>query len=146
MSLQKPPTLQPIITDESGFCALPWTLFFNQMFNGDAGDLWIPTVQGLSVVGGAPTFSGRVYRLSQYLALFFARITPPGNGNVSGTAGSYWINNFPLQIDGDAPCLAVSGNLGTVSGMCNAQENVIFPPGLTTVTVPITVCGIVEAH
>lgn len=143
MSTSEPPTQTPIVTDQDGYLDIQWVLFFNQVFNGDAGDAWIPTFEGLSGTG-VPTFTGRVYRLSQYIALFVARITPAPGGNVSGTAGSYFIDNFPLQMAADGICAAVSGNVGTVTGMTTADQNRIYPPTLSAVTNPVTIMGIVE--
>lgn len=145
MSVQEPPTQQPIITDQSGITSLAWLLFFNQLFNGDAGDDWTPIIQGITYTGGVPSFTGRVYKLSQYLAFFAAQIIPANGGSVSGNAGAYRILNFPLALQRDGACLAVSGNVGVVAGMCVKDGNLIYPPSLLNVTQPITIVGIVEA-
>lgn len=145
MSLSPPPTEQPIITDQSGLMDFRWSVFFNGLFNGDAGTTWIPTFINLTEVGGVPTVSGIVYQLSQYLTIFFATLTPPPGGSTSGTAGTTAINNFPFTCNGNGVCFAVSGLLGDTSGMVDQASNFIYPPSWTTVTVPLTIIGIVEA-
>lgn len=145
MTLQSPPIQQPMITDKDGYPTTQWAQFFDAIFRGDAGDTWLPTIANLTIVGGVPAAIGRVYRLSQYLSVFVATITPPANGNISGTAGTTGITNFPLKMSGNGVCFAVSGLLGTVSGMCDKNSNVIYPPGFTSVTVPLTIIGLVEA-
>lgn len=144
MSVQPPPTTQPIVTDQDGFVAPPWLLFLDQLFRGDAGTPFIPQLTGLTIVGGVPTFTGRYYKLSQYLILFVARMEPPAGGSISGTAGSYFIGNLPFEMAQDGICFAVSGDLGAAGGMCEAARNRVYPPTLTTVTVPITIMGFVE--
>lgn len=146
MTLEAPPTQQPIITDEGALPALPWVIFFNSIFNGDAGEAWVPNIQGLTAVGGVPQITGRVYRLSQYLSLFVVTVVPAPGGNTSSTAGSAFIDNYPLDMTGNGFCVAVSGNLGTNAGMCDEVTNRIYQPGWTTVTVPLTIIGIVEAR
>lgn len=144
MTVQPPPTEHPLITDKDGFADLQWILFFNQLFNGDAGTAWVPTLQGLTTVG-VPKVSGRVYRISQYLSIFVATITPAQNGNVTSVAGSTFINNFPLRMQGNGFNIAVSGNLGSIAGMCDGASNNIYIPTLTGVTIPVTIIGFVEA-
>ena len=146
MSIQPPPTTTPLIDDpESLNAALQWIVFFNAMFNGDAGDAWVPIIANMTSVGGTPTITGRVYRISQYLSFFTATIVPAQGGNTSGVAGSTGITNYPLKMNGNGVCFAVSGNLGTVTGMCDQPSNVIYPPSWTNVTVPLTILGFVEA-
>lgn len=142
MTTSPPPTEQPIVTDASGYTPIQWIVFFNQMFNGDAGNAWVPTFQNLTTVG-VPKVSGRIYQLSKYLCLFVANIIPATS--VSAVAGSSFINNFPLKMSGNGICFAVSGNLGSNGGMCDQASNNIFIPALSGVTLPITIMGIVEA-
>lgn len=143
MSLEAPPTQQPIILDQSGMTATQWIIFFNSMFNGDLGDAWTPTLVNLTIVGSTPQITGRIYSLSQALKLFTVRIIP--GTNTSAVAGTTYINNFPITMLGDGINFAVSGNLGTNAGMCDKATNRIYVPGWTTVTVPLTIMGIVEA-
>lgn len=145
MSLEPPPTQQPIITDQSGFPALPWIVFFNALFDGDAGNAWSPVFQNLTISGGPPQIIGKVYQLSKYLSVFTITLVPPKGGSITGVAGTVLISNFPLQMANNGVCFAVSGELGTVSGMCDGGQNIIFPPSFTGVTVPLTIVGLVEA-
>lgn len=147
MSLEPPPTSQAIITEvteDGGFMTFPWAIFINQLFEGDAGETWQPLFTGLTTVG-VPKITGRVYQISQYLSLFVVTITPAGGENSSAVAGTTYINNFPLTMNGNGINFAVSGLLGTNAGMCEQSSNRIYVPGWTTVTVPLTVMGIVEA-
>lgn len=142
MSTLPPPTRNPL-TEGKGELTMPWLLFFNQIFNGDAGTNWTPTFTGLTS-SGTPTISGRYYQLSQYLCYFNILVTPATN--TSATAGTTYVDNFPLQAASNGFCLTVSNNLGGGLGMVNAGNNRIYVPTWTTVTTPINVIGIVEAQ
>lgn len=139
MTVNSAPLTQPVI-DENAYPTLPWTLFFNQMFEGDAGKSWIPTFQSFT---GTATFSGRFYRLSQYLVFFTVKITP--SGNTSTTSGSTYIDNFPLNLTNDGFNTVVSGAAGGAIGMNRASDNRIYVPQWTNVSVPLTIIGIGEA-
>lgn len=148
MTLPAPPQQQPIISVDKqqpenmdGNITLPWAIFFNGLFAGDAGEAWTPTLQNL-VINGVPEVTGRIYLLSQYLALFTVEIRP--SQDTSATAGSTYIDNFPLQMAGNGFCISVSGNLGSVAGMCDRETNRIYTPPWVAVTVPLTIIGIVE--
>jgi hypothetical protein len=146
LTIPAPPTQQPIITDQSGFPSLPWIVFFNALFQGDAGQFWIPTFANLTESGGVPYISGRVYQLSKYLAVFVINITPATGGSTSSTAGTTYVNNFPLTAQGNGVCLAVSGNLGAgAAGMLDQSSGYIYVPPWSAVTVPLTIIGLVEA-
>lgn len=142
ISSSPPPLTQPIV-DETGTMPLLWMLFFNNLFQGDAGEVWIPTFQGLTVAGTAPTVTGRVYQISKYLAYFSVKVVP--GTSTSAVAGTTYINNFPLTAQSDGVCCAVSGRLGEVTGMVEAATNNIWVPAWSAVTVPLTIIGIVEA-
>jgi predicted cation transporter len=142
MSLDPPPIKEPI-AGQNGELPLPWIIFFDQTFTGDTGDVWTPTFTDLTV-SGTPTITGRYYKLSQELCYFSVTITPATN--TSATAGTTYINNFPLTVTGNGVCFAVSGNLGDGPGMVVAGNNRIYVPSWTTVTVPLTVVGIAEAQ
>lgn len=143
MTVIKPPPIYNPVIEENGIATLPWILFFNSLFNGDTGTIWTPSFTNLTVVGAAPTITGKVYRLGQSLAYFSVRIVP--GTNTSGTAGTTYINNFPLVLKADGACLAVSGLLGSNAGMADQATNRIYPPGWAAVTVPLTIVGLVEA-
>lgn len=143
MSLPAPPSQQAMIDDESsGFPTFPWIIFFNGLFNGDAGIDWTPNINNM-VINGVPEVVGRVYQISKYLACFSIQITP--SQDTSGQAGVTYIDNFPLTMNGNGICFAVSGNLGTNSGMCDKLSNRIYPPSWNAVTIPLTILGFVEA-
>ena len=138
-----PPNQDQLADKETGLPNLSWILFFNSLFSGDPGQAWTPTFTGLTEVGGAATVTGKIFQLSQTLVLFSARIVPVTN--TSSVAGTTYINNFPLTAAGDGICFAVSGNLGSNSGMVDSATNLIYVPTWTTVTVPLSIIGIVEA-
>ena len=121
---------------------MPWLLYFNQLFNGDAGTSWTPTFTSLTA-SGTPTITGRYYRISQFLCYFNVLVTP--STNTSSTAGTTYIDNFPLDANSNGFCLTVSNNLGGGLGMVVASNNRVYVPSWTTVTTPINVIGVVEA-
>lgn len=140
MTTQPAPITQPVI-DDNGLPTLPWTLFFNQNFQGDAGAEWTPTIQGLT--GTTSSVVGRYYRLSQYLVFFRITITP--DGNTSSTAGTTNVDNFPLNFSFDGLNTVVSGSGGGAIGMNRASDNLILFPAWTNVSIPLTVLGMGEA-
>ena len=141
MTLQQPPTRNPL-TEKGGELTMPWLLFFNQTFNGDAGTNWTPTFTSLTEVGAA-TITGRYYQISQFLCYFNVLVTP--STNTSAVAGTTYIDNFPLTANSNGVCFTVSNNLGGGLGMVTASSNRIYVPAWTTVTTPVNVIGIVEA-
>ena len=140
MSTQAPPIQQKII-DENGLPTLPWTLFFNNTFKGDAGTNWTPTIVNLT--GTTTSITGRFYRLSQYITYFKIVITP--NGNTTSTAGATYIDNFPLRFSGDSFNTVVSGAGGGSIGINRQSDNRIYIPVWTDISVPLTIIGIGEA-
>lgn len=121
---------------------IPWVLFFNQLYNGDTGTPWTPTFQNLTTVG-TPTISGKYYQISKSLVYFSVTIVPATS--TSATAGTTFIDNFPLKITQDGAVHAVSGLLGSQAGMSDAASNRIYPPAWSAVTVPLTIVGTLEA-
>jgi len=142
MSNTPPPVPEKVI-DEQGQPTLPWLMFFNNLFTGDTGTEFAPTFTNLTI-SGTPTITGKYYKLSQSLCYFMVTITP--STSTSSSAGSTYINNFPIDINGDGICFAVSGNLGTGSGHVVASSNRIYVPAWSAVTVPLTIIGIMEAR
>lgn len=140
MTTNPPPITQQVI-DENGLPTLPWTLFFNQNFQGDAGRDWTPAFTNFT---GTATFTGRYYQLSQFLVFFTINITP--SGNTSSTAGTTYATGFPLRFTNDSFNTVVSGATGGSIGMNVASNNRIFTPGWTNVSVPLTIIGIGEAR
>lgn len=143
MASTTPPPIYAPMVDQDGIVTLPWILFFNGDFSGDAGTAWTPSFTGLSSVG-TPSFSGFYYRVSEKLTYFTATVSP--GTNTSATAGTTFINNFPLFITATGSCSAVSGNVGGLAGMIQANSNNIFVPGWSNLTLPVTVCGIAEVE
>lgn len=149
--IKEPPIYQPLIdipqdiAEKFGDCkaTLPWILFFNQLFVGDTGTSWTPTFQNLTEVGTA-TYDAVYYKISGNLTYFRVTITP--STSISGTGGTTYIDNFPLDITADGAVSTVSGGLGTLDGMAVAANDRIYPATFTTVTVPLTICGTVEAR
>jgi hypothetical protein len=142
MTTQQPPIIEAL-TEEDGKARLPWTLFFNQMYQGDLGDVWNPDFTSLTEVGGDATINGRYYQITKGLAFFRIDVIPATN--TSATAGTTYIDNFPLQINANGVCMSVSGNLGGSLGIVSADDSRIYAPTWTTVTDTVTILGIVEA-
>ena len=140
MTVQPAPITQPVI-DQNGLPTLPWTLFFNQNYNGDAGNDWEPTITSLT--GSTSSVTGRYYRLSQVVVYLRVVITP--SGNTSSTAGTTFIGNFPLTFAADGFNTVVSGSAGGAIGMNRQSDNRILLPGWTNISVPLTILGILEA-
>lgn len=143
MTLAAPPVQQPLM-DQGGDTNVLWILFFNSIFNGDAGVAWTPIVGGLGNGGGAPKISGRVYKLSNYLTFFRFTIVPASGGNTSSVAATTYVSNFPYIMSGDGLCGSVSSKTGGSLGMCEQATNKIWLPPWTTVGAPISIIGIVE--
>ena len=131
------------ITDATGKASPAWTMFFNQLSEGDQGDKWTPEFENLTVLG-TPKLEAYYFRLNGIFTYFAVTITP--SVSVSATAVSTYIKNFPLTLRRDGACFAVSGGAGSIAGMCVASNNRIYIPALNNVTTPITVLGLVEAN
>lgn len=142
MTLEAPP-LRYNMTDDGGNIELPWLSFFNQTYNGDAGNAWTPNFVSLGTTG-TPTITGRYYRLSRFVLYFNILITP--GTNTSSTAGTTYCDNLPIVPYNNGVCMSASNNLGGALGMVNASNNRIYTPGWTNVTTPVNVIGIVEAR
>lgn len=138
-----PPPLQDPILDADGNTSLAWALFFERLYQGDRGNDWTPNFVNLTQ-SGAPTITGRYYRLSDRMAYFSIRIVP--GTNTSATAGTTYVDNFPLKFIQDGACNAVSGLLGSQAGMIDANTNRIYVPAWSSVTVPLVVCGMGEVR
>lgn len=138
-----PPIYQPLADDKTGIASTPWILFYNSLFTGDTGNAWSPQFTNLTVVGTSPTITGTYYRLGRSLVYFRVKIIP--GTNTSATAGTTFINNFPLKMSGDGACFAVSGLLGTNAGVCDSASNAVYVPSWSAVTVPLSIIGMVEA-
>ncbi|MDE2102893.1 MAG: hypothetical protein KGL39_36955 [Patescibacteria group bacterium] len=149
MTIQPPPIQQPILTGSDGKSVgglnLLWALFFNQVYQGDAGADWVPQVANLTVVGNAPQYVGRVYKLSQYLTYFRAEIIPANGGNTSSVQAKTYIDNFPYVMSGNGVCMSVTEGYGGSLGMCSQATNKIWLPAWNTVNSAVTIIGLAEA-
>jgi len=142
MTLDAPPLRFPL-TNKNQSLELPWITFFNQTYNGDAGNDWTPNFEGLTV-SGEPTITGRYYRVSRFLLYFNILVTP--STNTSSTAGTTYVDNLPIVPYNNGVCMSVSNNLGGAIGMVNASNNRIYTPGWLNVTTPVNIIGMVEAR
>src|SRR3982751_1886705 len=96
-SIKAPPIYEQLAEDD-GKAKLPWILYFNSLFTGDAGTSWTPTFTSLTTVG-TPTITGKIYQIGRSLAYFAVRIVP--STSTTATAGTTYINNFPLVLKAD---------------------------------------------
>lgn len=138
MSLEPPP-INEILAEQNGLPKIPWILFFNELFEGDAGTTWTPTFVSLGSTG-SPTLTGRYYRINQNMCMFFVTITPATD--TSSVAATTYISNFPLRFSIDSVCFAGTGS-GAVQaiGGIRASDNRVYTPAWTSVTTPLTVIG-----
>lgn len=138
MSLEPPP-INEILAEQNGLPKIPWILFFNELFEGDAGTSWTPTFVSLGSTG-SPTITGRYYRINQNMCMFFVTITPATD--TSSVAATTYISNFPLQFSIDSVCFAGTGS-GAVQaiGGIRASDNRVYTPAWTSVTTPLTIIG-----
>lgn len=139
-NITPPPTADQIV-DQEGFINLSWASFMNNLYEGDTGATWTPTFTSLTTVG-TPTITGRYYRLTRRLVYFAVAIVPATS--TSATAGTTYIDNFPLTFSGDGIVFAVTGGLGDGPGHIVASSNRVYVPAWSAVTVPLTVIGICE--
>lgn len=136
-----PPPVRDYIVGPDGKTNLSWVLFFNNLYEGDTGATWTPTFTSLTTVG-SPTITGKYFMLTRRIVCFFVRIVP--GTNTSATAGTTYINNFPLTFASDGVNFAVSGNLGAGPGHIVSSNNRIYTPAWSAVTVPLTIVGFGE--
>lgn len=134
-----PPPINEILMEQNGLPKIPWIVFFNDLFEGDAGTIWNPTFVSLGSTG-TPTITGRYFRINQKLTMFFVTIIPATN--TTSTTATTYISNFPLSFGIDSVCFAGTGS-GAVQaiGGIRAADNRIYTPGWSAVTETITVIG-----
>lgn len=134
-----PPPISEVLIEQNGLPKIPWIIFFNDLFEGDAGTTWTPTFTSLGSTG-TPTITGRYYRINQKYCLFFVTITPATD--TTSTAATTYISNFPLSFAIDSVCFASTGS-GAVQaiGGIRASDNRIYTPGWSAVTTPLTIVG-----
>jgi len=144
MTVNAPPLDQQIL-DQAGQTVPEWLLWYDAIWRGDAGTDWAPTFVNLTENGGSASITGRYFRLSRYWVLFTVSVALGTATDTSATAGSTYINNFPLDVNGDGPVFAVSNGTGTGSGHVEAATDRIYVPAWTSVTTPLTLIGLAEA-
>lgn len=141
MSSVKPPPVYDQLIDEQQKAKLSWVLFFNQLYQGDIGTSFTPTFTNLTTVG-TPTVVGKYFQIGR-ICLFVVNITPATS--TTSTAGTTYFTGLPLNMKSNGFCVAVSGLLGSSSGMCDRASQRVYVPAWSAVTVELTVIGIVEA-
>lgn len=141
--LDAPPIYNRVGEETDGKATLPWILFFNQIFTGDTGTVFSPIFSNLAIVGTSPVYTGKYFKLGQF-SIFEITVTP--GTSTSSTAATTFVNNYPLRMQADGICFAVTAGQGTNSGHCDASTNTIYVPGWTNVTTPLTILGIVRAN
>lgn len=139
--INAPPTYTQMV-DKDGKVTIPWALFFEQIYKGDQGNSWTPLATDLTVTG-TPTFTGTYYQISSKLVFFHLKITPATD--TSSVAGTTYFTGLPFTIAADGFCTAQSSNLGDPTGMVVASNQRIYTPAWTSISVPVTVTGVVEA-
>lgn len=137
--IEPPPLIHPLVEGQPYNADFRWSLFFNQLYEGDAGTEWTPTFVSLGSTG-TPTITGRYYRLGLNLGWFYIQIVPATN--TTSTAATTYCDNFPLEFTHDTFCLAVTGS-GAVQaiGGVRASDKRIYPPAWTAATTTITLVG-----
>lgn len=134
-----PPTYDKLVgADDKG--TMSWLVFFDALYNGDLGTSWNPNFVNLSV-SGTPTIEGAYYKIGQSLCIFRITITPATS--TTAVSGSTYVDNLPQFPRADGFCIAVTGGTGAV-GHVTSGTNRIYVPAWTSVTVPITIIGLVE--
>lgn len=142
MTLPQPPFFEILIDDQQK-TNINWTVFFQNLVDGDAGDTWTPTFVSLGV-SGSPTYTGRYFRLNKYLAYFIIVINPNG-GNTTSTAATTYCDNFPLSLQTNGVCFAGTGS-GAVQaiGGVRSSDKRIYTPDWSAVTETLSIVGLVN--
>lgn len=152
MTYRLPPPAYSEVIEPDGKMKRPWLEFCNGLWVGDTGTpsegsgSWTPTFTGLTEVGGAATITGRVFKISQQIAYFWARVVPVTN--TSSVLGTTYINNLPLDVISHGACVAVVEDItsGAANGIVEPSFNRIYTPTWTNITSPITIVGTIEAR
>lgn len=140
-ALSPPPTYELIADKDTGKVTLPWLLFFDQVFTGDQGTPWVPTITGLTI-SGTPVITGSYYQMGSLA--FFKIVIVPATSTTS-VSGTTYCNNFPLTISSDTSCSAVTNAPSAALGMCDSATNRIYFPSWTAITSQVTISGWVIA-
>lgn len=134
-----PPPINDLLIEDTGLPRVSWIEFFNSLFEGDGGTDFVPAFVSLGSTG-TPTITGRYYRVTQRLCVFYVTITPATD--TTSTAATTYISNFPLSFALDSVCFASTGS-GAVQaiGGIRASDNRIYTPAWTAATTPLTIIG-----
>jgi len=135
-----PPPIIETLVDEKGMPTLRWVSFFDSLWRGDTGNVWLPNFVNLGI-SGVPTISGSYYRITQSF-VYFSMVVEPAT-NTSSVAGTTYVDNFPLVFQDAGVCFATVGNVASQSvGSIDAFNGRIYTPEWTAITVPVLVCGV----
>lgn len=140
------PPLYDQIADRALQVPPSWTIFFNDLTIGDTGTEWVPTFQNLTEVGGSAEITGVYYQISRSLVYFRISVNPATS--TSSVAGTTFVDNFPLAIQGDGPNFSLNpaANVGGAIGVNVANSGRIYTPQWTNITTPVIIVGMVEAQ
>jgi hypothetical protein len=134
------PTYDQMVEAESLKPRTSWLRFFEDLSIGQAGELFTPVFTGLTEVGAA-TKAGTYWVINGQFVYFEVVISPATS--TSSVAGTTYFD-FPLDIQGQGLIAACSGPGFSASGTAETN-NRIYPPTWTTLTVPVTISGLVRA-
>lgn len=142
MPVQIPP-FYDVLIDEEKKTSLNWTIFFQNIANGDSGTSWNPTFVNLTA-SGTPVYTGRYFNISKNLAYFYIIINPSG-GNTTSVAATTYCDNFPQNIATDGVCFVSTGS-GAVQaiGGVRASDKRIYTPAWSAVTETLTIVGLIN--
>lgn len=142
MTAISPPPIYEIVSDkDTGKMTLPWILFMNQVFTGDAGTPWIPTITGLTI-SGTPVITGIYYQIGA-LAYFTILIIPATS--TTSVSGTTYCNNFPLTMKSSAPSTATTNAPSASLSVCDSLTNRIYFPSWSAITSEVTISGWIPA-
>jgi len=131
------------LVDGKGSMASNWFQFLEGLWRGDKGNDWTPTYSGLTETGAA-THTARYFRVSA--SLYYVRIRVVPSTDTSSTAATTYLSNFPLTVPAMGTLQVLNETTLLPIGVAVVSTNGrIYPPTWTTVTAPITICGMIEA-
>lgn len=142
MSKLSPPPIYELVADkETGKATLAYILFFNELFSGDQGTPWSPTITGLTI-SGTPVITGTYYQAGALT--FFSILIVPATSTTS-VSGTTYCNNFPLTLVSDTSNTAVTNAPSASLGMNDSSTQRLYFPSWTAITSQITISGWVVA-
>lgn len=141
MSNVTAPPLEDALVDPQLKANVSYAAFFENMYLGDVGTTFTPTFQNLTVVGD-PTYTAQYYRLSD--RWYVVRIVIESTTTTASTAGSTYIDNFPLTLLNDGLTFATVGT-GVAASVAQAANNRLYVPGYGASNKATMIC-LVEAR